>query len=62
MVYRVIDAGMVSLPDVLDGKVSLADIVEASHYLDMKSDIEWAKYGKSMEGRRKAWLGQCVSL
>lgn len=42
MVYRVIDAGMVSMPDVLDGRVSLADIVEASHYLDMKSDIEWA--------------------
>lgn len=31
---------MVSLPDVTSGRVSLAEIVEIDHYLDMKSDIE----------------------
>lgn len=35
-----IDSGMVSLPDVKAGRVTLADIVEMNHYLDMKADIE----------------------
>ena len=50
MIYRAIDSGMVSLPDVLEGRVSLADIVEVIHYLEMKSDIEWAN---SQSGRKE---------
>jgi hypothetical protein len=33
---------MVSMRDVVDGAVSLADIVTINHYLDMKQDIEYA--------------------
>lgn len=40
---------MVSLPDVKAGRVSLADIAEVNHYLDMKADIEYA----AMEKARK---------
>lgn len=32
---------MVSMRDVIDGAVSLADIVTINHYLDMKQDIEY---------------------
>ena len=39
-IYRAIDSGMISLPDVTSGRVSLAEIVEINHYLDMRSDIE----------------------
>ena len=35
-----IDSGMVSLSDVKAGRVSLADIMEAYHYLEMKADME----------------------
>ena len=57
MVYRVIDAGMVSLPDVLDGKVTLAESVEASQYLEMKADIEWANAEKAWKGGGKHGWG-----
>jgi hypothetical protein len=39
-IYRAIDSGMISLPDVTSGRVSLAEIAEINHYLDMKFDVE----------------------
>ena len=41
-IYRAIDAGMVTMRDVVDGVVTLADLVTVNHYLDMKQDIEYA--------------------
>lgn len=40
-IYRAIDSGMISLPDVTSGRVSLYEIVEINHYLDMRGDIEY---------------------
>ena len=40
-IYRTIDAGMVNMTDVLNGNISLAEIVRVNHYLDMKQDIEF---------------------
>lgn len=51
-IYRAIDSGMVSLPDVKEGRVNLADIAEVNHYLDMKSDIEYAAMEKARKGRK----------
>ena len=31
---------MVSLPDVTSGRVTLAEIVEINHYLEMKADMQ----------------------
>lgn len=51
-----IDSGMVSLSDVVAGRVSLADIAEASHYLDMKADMEYYCMEKSRkEGKHGKW-------
>jgi hypothetical protein len=44
---------MVSLPDVTSGKVTLAEIVEVNHYLDMKSDIEYMAHEKSRREMKK---------
>ena len=35
---------MISLTDVLNGRVSLADIADVIKYLGMKSDIEYYNY------------------
>jgi hypothetical protein len=51
----VIDSGMVSLADVRAGRVTLADIAEASHYLDMKQDIERYFTDKSREEGKHGW-------
>lgn len=40
-IYRTIDAGMVDMHDVLEGNITLAEIVRINHYLDMKQDIEY---------------------
>jgi hypothetical protein len=40
-IYRTIDAGMVNMTDVLNGNISLAEIVRVNLYLDMKQDIEF---------------------
>ena len=53
-IWRVIDSGMVSLTDVTSGKVTLAELAEAGHYLDMKSDIE---YDAMETARKKAKYG-----
>ena len=37
---------MVNFLDVKYGKISLAEIVEINHFLDMKSDIEYASLKK----------------
>jgi len=44
---------MISLPDVTSGKVSLAEIAEANHYLDMKADIEYYANEKAMKKAKK---------
>ena len=45
---------MVSLTDVNSGRVTLADLVEINHYLDMKSDIEYmAQENAAKEAKRK---------
>ena len=54
-IYRVIDSGMVTLPDVTSGRVTLAELAEANHYLDMKSDIE---YNAAEKARREAKHGK----
>ena len=45
---------MVNMTDVLNGNITLAEIVRVNHYLDMKQDIEYMvserenkKYGNS---------------
>ena len=53
-IYRAIDAGMVTMRDVVDGAVTLADIVAVNHYLDMKQDIEYA-VSKENEGKAHAY-------
>lgn len=54
-IYRAIDSGMVSYLDVKHGAVSLADIIGIVHYLNMKSDVEYANMHHDMEkgGRGK---------
>ena len=52
-IYRAIDSGMVSLPDVTSGRVTLAEIAEVNHYLDMKSDIEYYANEKAMKKTQK---------
>ena len=49
-IYRAIDAGMVTMRDVVDGAVKMADIGAVYHYLDMKQDNEYAK-SKENEGK-----------
>ena len=49
-IYRAIDSGMITLPDVTSGRVTLAEIAEVNHYLDMKQDIEYA-VTKESEGK-----------
>jgi hypothetical protein len=44
---------MVSLPDVTSGRVTLAEIAEVNHYLDMKSDIEYYANEKAMKDSKK---------
>ena len=47
---------MVSLSDVRAGRVTLADIAEAHHYLDMKADIEHYSMEKSRrESKHGKW-------
>ena len=48
-IYRAIDSGMVSYLDVKHGAVSLADIIGIVHYLNMKSDVEYANIHRDME-------------
>lgn len=50
-VYRAIDAGLVTMRDVVDGVVTLADLVTVNHYLDMKQDIEYAISEESKKRR-----------
>ena len=52
-IYRAIDSGMVSLPDVTSGRVTLAEIAEVNHYLDMKNDIEYYANEKAMKKAKK---------
>jgi hypothetical protein len=40
---------MITLPDVKEGRVSLSDIAEINHYLDMKNDIEYMAQDKAMK-------------
>ena len=43
-----------SLVDVNSGRVTLADLVEINHYLDMSSDIEYmAQERAAKEAKRK---------
>lgn len=51
-IYRAIDSGMVTLPDVTEGRVTLAELAEVNHYLDMKADIEYAAMEKTRKGRK----------
>ena len=44
---------MISLPDVTSGRVSLAEIAEVNHYLDMKADIEYYVNEKAMKKAKK---------
>ena len=52
-IYRAIDGGMMTLPDVTSGRVTLAEIAEANHYLDMKADIEYYANEKAMKKTQK---------
>lgn len=51
-IYQAIDSGMVSFLDVKAGRVSLADIAEINHYLEMKADIEYASLEKAKVKKR----------
>jgi hypothetical protein len=44
---------MVSLVDVNSGRVTLAELVEVNHYLDMKSDIEYMANEKAMKDSKR---------
>lgn len=46
-IYKVVDSGMVSLTEVKNGDVTIAELVRISQYLDMKSDIEYANMPKT---------------
>lgn len=46
LIYRVLDAGMVTMTELKSGAVNLTDIVGMTHYLDMKADIEYANMTK----------------
>ena len=47
---------MVSLPDVREGRVTLADLMEVNHYLEMKADIEHYSMDKAREeGKHGKW-------
>lgn len=52
-IYRAIDSGMVSLVDVNSGMVTLAELVEVNHYLNMKSDIEYMANEKAMKDSKR---------
>ena len=52
-IYRAIDAGMVTMRDVVDGVVTLADLVTVNHYLDMKQDIEYYANEKAIKKAKK---------
>ena len=39
---------MVSLVDVNSGRVTLADLVEINHYLDMRSDSEYMAHERAV--------------
>ena len=47
-IYNVISSGMVTYADVIDGRVSLAALVEMSHYLEMRHDIRRYQFDKEM--------------
>ena len=42
-----------TLPDVTLGRVTLAEIAVANHYLDLKSDIEYYANEKAMKKTKK---------
>ena len=42
-----------TLPDVTTGRVTLAEIAEANHYLDMKADIEYYANEKATKKTKK---------
>jgi hypothetical protein len=44
---------MITLPDVTSGRVTLAEIAEVNHYLDMKSDIEYYANEKAIKKAKK---------
>jgi hypothetical protein len=44
---------MITLPDVTSGRVTLAEIAEVNHYLDMKQDIEYYANEKAMKKVKK---------
>ena len=46
-IYRAIDSGMVTLTEVKNGDVTIAELVRIAQYLDMKSDIEYANTPKT---------------
>ena len=41
------------MTDVIDGNISLAEIVRVNHYLDMKQDIEFMASEESKRGNSK---------
>lgn len=44
---------MVNFLDVKYGKISLVEIVEINHFLDMKSDIEYANMPSLKKGGKQ---------
>lgn len=44
---------MVTYADVVEGRVSLAALVEMSHYLEMRSDIRKYQFDKEMNDKSK---------
>lgn len=52
-IYNVISSGMVTYADVVEGRVSLAALVEMSHYLEMRSDIRKYQFDKEMNDKSK---------
>ncbi len=50
-IYNVISSGMVTYADVVGGRVSLAALVEMSHYLEMRNDIRRYQFDKEMHDK-----------
>lgn len=50
-IYNVISSGMVTYADVVGGQVSLAALVEMSHYLEMRNDIQRYQFDKEMHDK-----------
>lgn len=44
---------MVNFLDVKQGNISLAEIVEINHFLDMKADIEYANMNNTKKGGKQ---------